>query len=312
MFLFIFIEKLKAITFGPLVQPLHKLNWNTEIMERDNKTVYVVLIHSPSSPSCFDAYPDYVSASKLSPGLIRFGHLDTTFFAHFARNNYNVTKLPTYLVFHPKGITEYNGDRTPRSMVNFASQFIPNHSKEVNESWRQPTELKSVILFSEKSIPPPFWNSVSCFYEDTDINIGFVNNKTIQSHFHIKKLPTILMIRPGVTKIYDELIDLKKFNQTMKVFFSRKRGPKQKKSEKLIQIQNITSKQMFNSECRGHGYYCVLESNYTASPLIINMTRKFVHDPLKFFLCKEKCPLKWLTNGRYVIHPKRNEIVNIT
>ena len=69
---------------------------------------------------------------------------------------------------------------------------------------------------------------------------------------------------------------------------------------------------MFNSECRGHGYYCVLESNYTASPLIINMTRKFVHDPLKFFLCKEKCPLKWLTNGRYVIHPKRNEIVNIT
>lgn len=299
----------QCMSFGKMVKVLTSRNWDTEINQRSNITVYIVMFHGERCPACQMAYPNFIEAAKSSTSTIKFGELDTSSEYQIA-SKFNIRGIPTFITFHPGGQAEYRGDRSPRSFLNTVYKYVPNLAQPANESW---SELnRSVILFSDKKSVPPLWKAVSCHFHNTSVQIGFSSDQEILDHFKIKILPTILMISNGTKYVYPGKNSFQDIRSSIVDFFHGKIKPPTPRPPLTIPVNQIESEEEFKETCKGHGKYCVVMSQAEeASQSFKDIAKKYRNDPFKFFLCGEKCPIDFTKSkkGFWIIHQKRDAAI---
>lgn len=344
-----------SVNFGPYVTDLTANNFASEVEKRSNTTVYLVMFHGQHCPACQMAYPEFIEAANEASGMIKFGHVDTS--SEYALGSrYRIYTIPHFIIFYNGGEKVYNRERSARSFLNAASRYIPNLSETVNESWvelletqnttaenEKPKEseetlneevnstgLKAAILFSNKPLTPPIWAGVSCAFANNTkgIRIGFCNDQNISIKFGINAFPTILLINGKNRYVYNGKNRFQLIRKSIIDFFEgvlEDTVKTAKKSTKpaapAILMNNLTSIDTFNAECKGKGRFCVVQAGGSniANTVFDEASKKYKHDHFMFFLCPSgTCPFDFVSNSPlneakdpkvWIFHHKRDAAI---
>jgi len=300
--------------FGKYSTTLTSKNWNKEVEKRNSTTVFFVMFHGDHCPACRMAYPAFKEAAQSAAGMVRFATIDTSKEYDIA-SKFNIRGIPTFMAFHPDGSELYYGDRSARSMINFGSKYIPNLSEQADETWAKGAE-KSVILFTNKKIVPPLWASVSCHMANNTkgIRVGIVTEQKEFSSFNVTAVPTIMMLDNGKTFVYNEKPSVLNIVEKINKFFAGEisETPKPKPVKKISdpQILKLLTEEDFDKMCKGSGTFCVIMQGEEPNDVFNQLSSKYKHDPFKFLTCGQKCPFKWVKEGAYIVHHKRNAVVH--
>ncbi|OHT12621.1 Thioredoxin family protein [Tritrichomonas foetus] len=305
---FLFFAYSNCYTFGSGIKELNSKNWYTEIQQRSNLTVYVVMFHGQHCPACQMAYPNFVEAAKSATSTIKFGEVDTSREYNLA-SQFQIRGIPTFIVFHPNGESPYNGDRSARSFLNSAYKYVPNLAETVDETW---TEMnKTVILFSDKKTVPPLWKAVSCHFHNKSVKIGFSDDEKIRALFKITAVPTILMTHNDTHYVYNGKNSFPEIRKGVVDFFNGKIKPPAPKTPIPVVISPLEDEEQFANICKGKGSYCVIIGAEEASATFREVARRYRNDPFKFLTCGEKCPIEYAKKGFIIVHPKREAAIRI-
>lgn len=331
--LLVFTSFCLSVNFGPYVTDLTANNFASEVEKRSNTTVYLVMFHGQHCPACQMAYPEFIEAANEASGMIKFGHVDTS--SEYALGSrYHIYTIPHFIIFYNGGEKVYNRERSARSFLNAASRYIPNLSETVNESWTEllnnqnsttestnnkeskenlqeqanSTDLRAAILFSDKPQTPPIWAGVSCAFANNakGIRVGFCNDRNVSLKFGINAFPTILLINGQHRYVYNGKNRFQLIRKSIIDFFEGvlEDTPKvAKKSTKppapAVLMNNLTSIDTFNTDCKGKGRFCVVQAGGSdiANTIFDEASKKYKHDHFMFFLCpKETCPFDFVYN----------------
>jgi thiol-disulfide isomerase/thioredoxin len=205
------------VNFGPHVVKLTPTAFSSELDLR-NQTVWFVLFHRPNCPTCQNSYHEFIHASKESLGMIKFGEIEVPD-SHFA-SHFQISNVPAFIIFYPGNYVHWRGFPSWRSMVSAAMQHIPDFSLPVDESWLTDQGIKSAILFSHKSKPPPIWIAISAKFRESEIRIGWANNTAIHELFEVQKVPTSVMIDGQKKLTYHGKIEFCELQETIQGFFN--------------------------------------------------------------------------------------------
>lgn len=330
-----------SVNFGPYVKDLTASNFGSEVDNRSNTTVYFVMFHGQHCPACQMAYPDFIEAANEASGMIKFGHVDTSS-EYMLGQKYRIYTIPHFIIFYNNGEKVYNRERTARSFLNAASRYIPNLSETVNESWTEKlsnqnstekvddsdnsTDLKAAILFSDKPSTPPIWAGVSCAFSNNSkgIRVGFCNDPNVSAKFGVNAFPTILLINGKKRYVYNGKNRFQLIRKTIIDFFEGvlddSANHAKKDAKQVILMNNLTSIDTFNSDCKGKGRFCVVQGGGSdiANSVFDEASKKYRYDHFMFFLCpKEKCPLDFVYNTPlndnnpkvWIFHHKRDAAI---
>lgn len=307
--IFVLLAFSQCVTFGNKVKILTKKNWQAEIEDRSNLTVYLVMFHGQHCPACQMAYPNFIEAANSATSNIKFGEVDTSRENELAYK-FQIRGIPTFITFHPNGHTNYMGDRSTRSFINTAYKYVPNVALEVDETWQNGN--RSVILFSDKKSVPPLWKAVASHFFNTSVKVGFTANDEIKKLFKITAFPTILMIDNGTQYVYPGKNSFPEIRKSVVDFFHGKITQPTPKPSIVIQINQLENEDKFKEFCKGHGKYCVIKGNTEEASASLKMVaKKYRNDPFHFLLCGEKCPLDFLkkSDAFWIIHPRRDAAI---
>lgn len=321
-----------SVNFGQYVTELTANNFASEVEKRSNTTVYLVMFHGQHCPACQMAYPEFIEAANEASGMIKFGHVDTS--SEYALGSrFRIYTIPHFIIFYKDGEKVYNRERSARSFLNVASRYIPNLSETVNESWvellenqkaanetakttessedtheeNNSTDLKAAILFSDKPSTPPIWAGISCAFNNNNkgIRIGFCNDPNVSTKFGINAFPTILMINGQNRYVYNGKNRFQLIRKSVIDFFEGVLENTPQTSKKNVKppapailMNNLTSIEVFNTECKGKGRFCVIQAGGSdkASNAFDEASKKYKHDHFKFFLCPTgECPFDFIS-----------------
>ena len=306
--IFLFLPFLAVSLGSPYITKLTSQNFESEIDKRSNLTVYMVMFHGAHCPACQMAYPQYQEAAEESQGMIKFGEVDTSV-EYSLGSRFQIHSIPTFIIFHPKGQTMYNRERSARSFLNSASQFLPHLAQPVNEAWSE--KPKAVILFSDKPTSPPLWAGISCAFSGTDIEIGFTNNQTLARRFGITAFPTIYMIDKEIKMVYNGKNKFALIRKGINDFFEGKLRPTPTPEPTPLPklIHQLESAEEIQNECKGKGVFCVIEGGEKPSRAFEAAAQKYRHDRFRFYTCGEKCPLEYAKKGILILHHRRDAAI---
>ena len=300
------------------VTALTDRNFKKYVDNRNESTVYFVMFHGDHCPACQMAYPEFQAAAYNSGGMIKFGNVDTSYQQQLA-SRFQIMGIPTFIVFHSKGQTNYQGPRTARHFLNFGSKFIPPNAQEINSSWLPAEDTKEAILFTSRRKAPAIWNAIASFFKvntvnESKIQIGYTNDPKMMKEFHVIAQPTILMINGNVSREYTGKSNYSILRKTLVDFYNGKM-PKEpvraKPTPAPVIIGNITSMESFNEKCKGHSTFCVVQKIQQADETFKELAKRFRRDPFKFVICGDKCPLK-IPDGVSVFHKSRPQFFTTT
>lgn len=307
----LFLECARANVHSPYITKLTSKNFASEIDKRANTTVYMVMFHGAHCPACQMAYPEYKQAAEESQGMIKFGDVDTSV-EYSLGSRFQIHSIPTFIIFHPKGQTPYNGPRSARSFLNSASHYLPHLAKQVDEGWRD--KAKAVILFSDKPMSPPLWDGISCVFAGKDIEIGFTNNQTLARRFGITAFPTIYMIEKDVKMVYNGKNKFGLIQKAIVDFFDGKlrptRTPEPTPPPRLL--YEILQEDEVQRECKGKGVFCVIQGGEKPAKAFEAAAQKYRNDHFRFYTCGEKCPLEYAKKGVVILHHRRNAGIRLS
>lgn len=304
-----------CFNFGPAVRSLTSSSFASEVEKRDNKTVYFVMFHGTHCPACQMSYPEFDAAARESAGMIKFGEVNTN--QQYALSaQFRITAIPTFIVFHPNGHTNYMRDRSARSMLNFAASLIPDLSERADASWvPAPDAPRAAVLLSTKATVPPLWKGISCAYDRNKrgIRIGFSNNRTLQTAFGVNALPAIVMVDGNKSAAYNGKNAFGLIRKAIDDFFNgiMPPTPTPRPTPPPVVVDALESSEEFDKHCRGKSVFCVLEGAEAASEEFRSAAKKYRHDPFRFYTCGSKCPLEFAKSGAWIIHHRRNAAVRL-
>ena len=307
----LFAALVSCYNFGKNVLEITANNFPKEIEKRSNTTVYFVMFHGERCPACRMAYPEFAKAANQAHGMVKFGHIDTSK-EYALASRYQIRGIPTFIIFHSQGETPCMTERTARSFLNAASKYIPNLAKLVDETWKD--KKKAVILFSDKPSSPPLWNAVSCQFNSTDIEVGFCNNQDVAKQFDITAFPTILMIEGEKKMVYEGQDKFDLINESIYNFFEGLivPTPKPTATAPVKLIHELLDMNQLDSECKGKGVFCVVVAGEKPGDELEAIARKYRHDHFRFYMCGEKCPVKYAKEGIWILHHRRNAAIKVS
>ncbi|OHS96706.1 Thioredoxin family protein [Tritrichomonas foetus] len=318
--LFLLISLGFSGTFGPFIKDITSSNFQHEIEERNNRTVYFVMFHGQNCPACQMAYPEFRDAANEANGMIKFGHVDTNYEQELAFQ-FRIYAIPAFFVFYPGGVARYERERYSRTMLNVVSRYIPNYAETVDESWlEEKTEDKrQAILFSNKNEVPPIWAGISStFFDRTPkIRIGFCNNDTITKKFGVSKVPTIVFINGENMTVYNDKIrfgSLKSALVRSLISTDDQKSPENEENDQKTSetVGKLNTRTEFDEICQGKGIYCVLQKGEKATAEFQEVAEaKSNNKRLQFFTCGEKCQIDGFESGIMIFHNKRFEAIRI-
>lgn len=316
--LFFLISSCFSVNFGPHVTTLTMANFESEVDNRSNTTVYFVMFHGQHCPACQMAYPDFMDAAAEAYGMIKFGHVDTSN-EYLLGSRFRIYTIPHFMIFYPGGEKVYQRERYSRTFLNVASAYVPDLSIKIDQDWiksnqksKAPLDFegqKLAILFSNRQVTPPMWAGISCAFQNNteNIAIAFCNDQNISQLFNVTIYPTILLIDGAQRLIYNGRNKFPEIKKKIDDFFNGFSDEFTSKSNTITQLDDMTSLEDFSQKCKGKGRFCVVQGggNNQASADFLAIANKYRHDHFQFFICSsEKCPLDYVSKFSNQQNPK--------
>jgi thiol-disulfide isomerase/thioredoxin len=152
-----------SFDFGPNIVAITSEVFSRDVERRNNKTVWLLMFHGENCPMCKQIIPEFIEASHVAAGMVKFGQVDSSAELMLALR-YKVVALPTFIVFHPRGkvVGLFRELRTAQAIVKFAIDLIPDFSTTVIADWISLSNLKATVLFGQKVKNPPLWEAIAC------------------------------------------------------------------------------------------------------------------------------------------------------
>jgi hypothetical protein len=269
-----------SLQFGVNVFHLMQALFDQEIENCSNTTVWFVMLHRPHCPACVAASADLNVASTEAAGMVRFGEIDVSVNPAVVRR-YPIFSVPKFLIFHPRGHTQFLLRRSAANFLNDATWHIPQLETEIDESLTG----KAAVLLTAMVPVPPLWAAISCAFADQPVRIGFSANDTLIKKFAVTSLPAIVFVDNDEARRYEGPINFWSIRNAIKTFIGEEDGP-------------VPPLDDFETDCSGS--FCVIGP---ASGEFQDMAAEFGGRPFKFFVCGEYCP-DWAAVASWIIKEK--------
>lgn len=289
-------------------------NWNKEIEHRKNGTVYFVMFHGDHCPACRMTYPIFQEAADIADGMIKFGNVDTSREPYIA-SRFHILSIPTFIIFHHDGDTQYSGPRAAKKMVQYASKFIQNVSIPIDQTWLPKDGFKAAILFTSKSSSLTLWNALASYFDSTGIQFGFSSDPQMMEQYDIAFGPAIVFINGESQIKYMGQMSFSSIQKSIKETFPNcdpTSKPPSKNNILLSGVTKLRTKEDFESYCKGKGFFCIIQGGEEPEPGFKHAANLYKNDPFKFFTCGTDCEFKQYKEGLHIIHPRRNAHIDIS
>ena len=292
------------------VIPITKSSFTRFIEKRPKDEIWIIMFHTDTNFQSKKLYPKFLNASILAGGMLRFGVIDTKQQPVLTRE-FKLRSQPSFIVFHQKGQTEYDGDGDPDDLIEFASQYLIDNTVEINDSWIMPSpDTKSkpaAILFTRKKNVPTLWKGIShVFKKKKNVVIGICRNEKLFSKFGVKDLPSIMFINSTYKYTYKKL-QFAKIERTLEKFLS-----------KDLKIENddvpdvILPSNDFSFECIGRLKICIVDTKKGDDPSFEEMHRVYSSMQFKWFKGISGIPFDFIKeNEIWIYNPKVDGFIKV-
>jgi hypothetical protein len=303
--MFLFVCSLSAAKSGHYI-PITKRSFTKLVEKRAKTDIWIIMLHTDSNYMSKQLYPLFVKASNMASGMFRFGLIDTKKEPLLARQ-FLSKEQPSYYIFSPKGQIEYTGSGEAEDIIEFASQFLADHTIEIDASWLTNRQEPAAILFTTKRTTPVLWIGVSHAFQNRKVRIGTCRNRQLHPKFNITKAPAILFLNSTMIHRYNYSIDFPSIEKELNLFLS-----KELKVEDLTHFETILPAKSFESECIGGTRVCVIQTKNGKDEEFEEIRRVF--EPLKY---------KWFQGGEvpfdfmggnelWVYHPRFDGFLKVS
>ena len=289
---------------------LTNLNYKTFrklIENRTSSITWAVLFHDETNSKSQKIYTNFMKASTLSGGIIKFGIVDVKKQVQLTEDC-NIRNVPKILIYHKDGITEYIGKIKPQKMVFTLYNYVPDLAKNVDETWIQSIHLvPAAIYFSNNSTIPSFWSAIAGQFSKSNINIGFSNNNTIFDLFDIGDVPVIMFFNDTSSIIYDGAMNFSQIKEKISLFLSKKLINNNNNKETHFLFSDE-----FNKECLESRSYCIVHAIDDINKNYEKIYKNNINLPIKWFYSEEDWPLEFIKpNSLWIINPRNNKALKI-
>ena len=278
-------------------------NWDSLIDKRDPDSVWFIMFSGENCPACRVTEPIFRRAAIESDGMVNFGIVKAEQEAGL-QLRLNIKMLPTWIIIHKDGRTDYTGKRSERAMVNAAAKMIPDKSATVERDWAEDGQA-SVILFTEKEKTPPIWSAISCAFKGR-IRVGVSRDQGIMDLFKVEHTPAILFVNKTHKIAYHGKNSFMYLRQSIEEFLE---GDYEEPLE--FNVDYLLPEE-YEEECASMVGYCVLQAGRTLDPRMRDARDKFKSDRMKFMYGEDNLPLNWIEKGEiYVIAPHKKAAMKV-
>lgn len=293
------------------VIPITKSSFKRFIEKRPKDEIWIVMFHTDTNFQSKKLYPKFLNTSVLAGGMFRFGVVDTKQQPLLTRD-FMLRSQPSFIVFHQKGQSEYDGDGEPDDLIEFASQYLKDNTVEINESWIPPfNNAKSkpaAILFTKKKVVPTLWKGIShIFGKKKNVLVGICRSDEVFSKFGIKNLPEIVFVNSTFNYTYNKKLQFAKIERTLEKFLS-----------KTLKIENddvpdvILPSNDFSYECIGRLKICILNTKKGDDPSFEEMHRVYSTMQFKWFKGVSGIPFDFIKeNEIWIYNPKVDGFIKV-
>lgn len=311
MFSVLYLFLALSLSASGRVIPITKSSFKRFIEKRPKDEIWIVMFHTDSNFQSKKLYPKFLNASTLASGMFRFGVVDTKQQPLLTRD-FMLRSQPSFIVFHQKGQTEYDGDGDPDDLIEFASQYLNDNTIEINESFTLPSaETKSkpvAILFTKKKTIPNLWKGIShVFKKKRNVIIGICQDEKLFLKFGIKDLPSIVFINSTYNYTYTKKLQFAKLERTLEKFLS-----KNLKIEKDDIPDVILPSDDFSFECIGRLKICIIDTKKGEDPSFEEMHRVYSTMQFKWFKGISGIPFDFIKeNEIWIYNPKVDGFIKV-
>lgn len=278
-------------------------NWDSLIDKRDPDSVWFVMFSGENCPACKVTEPIFRRAAIESDGMINFGLVKVEQETGL-QLRMGITMLPTWMIIHKEGRTDYTGKRAERSMVNAAAKYIPDKSLTVEPVWAEDGQA-SVILFTDKEKTPPIWSAISCAFKGR-IRVGISRDQSIMDTFKVEHTPAILFVNKTHQITYHGKNSFMHLRQTIEEFLE---GDYEEPFEFNV---DYFLPDEYEDECGSLVGYCVIQTGRELDPRMRLAKDKFKSDRFKFFYGSDDLPFDWMKeNETYIIAPHKKQAIKV-
>ncbi|OHT11706.1 Thioredoxin family protein [Tritrichomonas foetus] len=278
-------------------------NWDALIDKRDPDSVWMIMFTSQSCPACKVIYPIFQKAAQESDGMVNFGTVRADQ-EEGLRLRFNIMVLPTFLIIHKTGRTEYSGKRNERSFVNAAAKFIPDKTLQIDDSWIKDT-ASSIILFTDKQKTPPIWAAISCVFQG-HARVGITFDSDFDDHYKIDKKPSIVFVNSTHKITYQGKNSFMVLRQSIQDFLDGV-------YEEPFQFNaDFFLPEEYEDECKDFTGYCIMHVVPDLDPKVKAAQEKFKNNRLKFFYGDEDLPFSFMKPGDlFIFAPHRQSAIKL-
>ena len=298
-FLFISLSASAYVPPGEVVQ-LTQANWDAYIEQRPPDSVWMIMFSGDNCPACKVTYPIFKKAAAASDGMVNFGVVKSESDPAL-HMKFQIGVIPTFLILHKDGKSNYVGKRNERSMLNTAAKFIPDNSEKITEEWLKYEQL--VALFTDKDKTPPMWAAISNEFKGR-IHVGTSAAEKVKSMFGVERSPEIVFKNRTHTIIYNGRNSYDALRNAINNFI-------QGVYEEPIQFNTeFYLPEEYEEEINGFNGYCVIHNSFDLDPKLKLAQIKFAGNRFKFFYGDVNLPFDFIKKGEiYIIsHHKQGAI----
>lgn len=152
-----------AHIFPNPIMHLTERNFGRLVDGRRNESVFLVMFHGDRCPACRAAYPKFTAAARSLTGAVSFGHVVCRESPSLS-DRFGIRAIPTFLVFHPRGVSRYDSLwRTESGIANAALQRLPDLSANATDAWIS-AQPRAAVLATRTGAANGQWRAVCARY----------------------------------------------------------------------------------------------------------------------------------------------------
>lgn len=288
-----------SISASGRIRSLTKSSFTKFVEKRNKKEIWIVMLHTDSNYLSQKVYPKFLNASNLAGGMFKFGLIDTKAQTLLTRQLLPKNQ-PTIYVYHKDGHKEYDGDYEPYDLIDFASQYLSDDSREIDEEWATSITKPEAILFTKKEVTPSLWLGISHVFEKRLVKIGICRNESLKALFNVDEFPAIVFVNKTMKHAYTGKLEFALIQRELQKFID-----KELKFEDENKTKKIFPSSEFEKECIGGLKTCVLYATKNVDDVDFkDMKRRYEDFKFKWFIGYEGIPFKFMKeNSIWVYNP---------
>lgn len=287
---------------GEVVQ-LTQANWDAYVEQRSPDSVWMIMFSGDHCPACKVTYPIFRKAAAASDGMVNFGVVKSESDPAL-HMKFQIGVIPTFVLLHRGGRTDFTGARNERSMLNAAAKLIPDSSERITRDWAQCDRF--VALFTDKEKTPPMWAAISNEFRGR-VRVGTSSDDEVKNLFGVERSPEIVFKNETHTIVYNGRNSYGALRSAVADFVDGV-------YEEPIQFNTeFFLPEEYEDEIDGFNGFCVIHNSFDLHPKLKSAQLKFGGSRMKFFYGDENLPFDFIKKGDlYIISPHKNGAVKVS